>query len=293
MRLVSILIALLCFSSPVLGWGEVGHGYVNEAATFGVPAEMPAFFHEAYPRLTWLGYQPDRWRGAGDAADAFNAPNHYLDYEYVAHLELPPTRYEYIDLLYRSGTLDRLGIDNTKPGFLPWRIAELTELLEREWKLWASPDLTEQERAIVEDSILFLSGTLGHFVADAANPHHSTMHYNGWVVAPAPAGYATDCSTHWRFETAYVTREVEVADVFELVASPVVRADYFDAGLSFVRSSFALVHDLYQLDARGVFERGASTSEAYEFTTGRLAAGASLLRDLWYSAYLAGTRSER
>jgi hypothetical protein len=285
-RFPSILILLL-LSVPVWAWGRVGHDIVGEAATYGTPSEMPRFFHDAYPQLVWLSYDPDRWRRAGVSIDAVNPPDHYLDYEYVAHLELPPDRFEYLDLQYRTDTLRLQGISNTSAGFLPWRIAELMQTLERQWQLWATQAMTEVERDHVERSILFISGILGHYVGDAANPHHTTMHYNGWVLAPNPEGYRNDCGTHRRFETEFVTRMVDPRDVRDLVRRPIRRDDYFAAALELVADSHALVERLYTLDRDGAFD-DTGTAEGYDFAISRLATAASWLRDFWWSAYLNG-----
>ena len=286
--LVFLLLSLI-ISSPAFGWGFVGHGIVNEASTHGAPPAMPGFFHEQYPRLVWLGYEPDRLRGAGDSADAFNATNHFLDYEYVEHLDLPDDRYEYIDALYESGTLRRFGIDNDTSGFLPWRIAELAQLLEKEWQIWARDDLRAEERESVERTIVMLSGVIGHFVADAANPHHSTIHYNGWVLAPAPEGFATDCGTHSRFETLYVTEAIDRDDVFASLGPLTVRPDYFQAALDLIRDSNELVETIYAIDARGGFDPGSDSAEAYRFTVSRLSLAGSILRDIWWTTYVKGT----
>lgn len=277
------ILFLTVITSPLLAWGEKGHTIVNEAATFGVPAEMPSFFHAAYPRLVWLGYDPDRWRGAGPSMDAVNPPEHFLDYEYVEHLELPPDRFAYVHLLYESGTLERFGIGNTTAGFLPWRAAELMELITDNWREWRrTPDGAGRQQ--LEETIVFLSGVLGHYIADAANPHHTTINYNGWV-QPNPEGFANDCDTHSRFETRFVSRRLSVDDVHPRLAPPQIRTDYFATALGHVRDSNRFVRELYRIDRDGGFE-GKGTPESFDFTATRLAAGASLLRDLWWSAWV-------
>lgn len=267
-------------------WGIYGHRLANEAATAGVSAEMPHFFHDAYPRLAYLGYDPDRWRRGGPSLTSLNFPDHFLDYEYVDHLELPNERYEFIELLHESGTLRRYGIDQTTPGFSPWKIAELMELIENQWIIWLSAELDEEERKQVEENIIHYSGVVGHFVADAANPHHASIHYNGWVGHPNPRGYPNDCDAHWRFETAFATRVLERREVFESLQPFELRTDYFDQALGFVRSSYSLIDEMYALDRDGAFT-GTGTPEGREFVTERLARGASWLRDLWVSAYRA------
>src|SRR5947207_8891070 len=131
---------------PLFAWGEKGHSIVNEAATMTLPTDMPPFFYRAFPQLVWLAYDPDRWRSAGESLDAANPPEHFLDYEYVADLKLPPDRYKFIDLLYTSGTLRRYGVSNSAPGFLPWRIAELCDRLTSEWRQWRASAPGSSER---------------------------------------------------------------------------------------------------------------------------------------------------
>src|SRR2546423_11500320 len=92
---VHLLVAL-----PLLAWGEKGHYLVNQAATLTLPNDMPAFFYKASSQLVWDAYDPDRWRGAGESLEAVNPPDHFLDYEYVADLNLPPDRYKYLDLFF-------------------------------------------------------------------------------------------------------------------------------------------------------------------------------------------------
>ncbi|MBW3565814.1 MAG: hypothetical protein KY459_13945 [Acidobacteria bacterium] len=280
--LMSVIIAI-----PASAWGRKGHEIVNEAATWGLPSEMPRFFHESYPGLVHLGYEPDRWRGAGPSIDDLNPPDHFLDYEYVEHLELPVGRYDFLELLTASDTLRKKGIDLTTAGFLPWRIAEICEKLEDQWGEWLRGNLTVAERRQVEQSIIYNAGVLGHYVADAANPHHSTIHYNGWVGVPNDRGYAIDCSFHYRFETWFVTREIDRDWVRRAMGDPVARGDYFGAAMAMILDSNSRVEDLYRIDRDGGFDPG--TVEGRDFATERLATGASWLRDLWWTTWSRGT----
>lgn len=284
-RLVLFAFALLVPAAQVSAWGEKGHSIVNEAATLGLPNDMPHFFYRAFPELVWLGYDPDRWRNAGESLDAVNPPDHFLDYEFVAGLDLPPDRYEYLALLESSGRLRQKGITNAKPGFVPWRVTELTEKLASQFRQWRSSRPGSSERQFLERDIINTAGVLGHYVGDSANPHHSTINYNGWVM-PNPKGYAFDCGTHSRFESVYVSHAVDTKDVTPKLAAPVLRTNYFGTALDFIKQSNALVEPLYQIDKAGGFDIFRPVSaRAFGFTTDRLAAGASMLRDLWWSAW--------
>lgn len=284
-----LLVISILSASPLLAWGEKGHLMVNEAATLDVPSEMPVFFHEAYPQLVYLGYDPDRWRGAGPSLEAVNPPEHFLDYEYVAELQLPNDRYEYIAMLVKDRIPERFHVGLSDPGFLPWRAAEMADLLTQQWKLWFLSKPGTVERAQIEQNIINAAGVLGHYIADASNPHHTTINYNGWVTVPNPNNYATDCDTHFRFESQFVDHAIDIHDVFPKVRPQATRiTDYFAAALSIVHDSNALVERLYQIDRDGGFAPHEGTPEAREFTTDRLASGASLLRDFWWSAYVNG-----
>lgn len=284
-RLLLLVLILSPVALPAFAWGEKGHYIVNEAATFGVPADMPAFFHKSYPELVYLAYDPDRWRGGGgESLDAFSAPNHFLDYEFVAGLKLPPERYKYLDLMYTSGRLRQRGITNSEAGFVPWQVAEMTELLTIQFRLWRSSAPGSAERAFIERNVIHVAGILGHFVGDSANPHHATMNYNGWV-EPNPNGYPNDCGTHSRFETNFVSHAVDVKDVTPKLAAPLLRTDYFATALGFLQQTNTFTERIYQLDRDGAFDPIHPTGAGFDFATDRLAAGASMLRDLWWSAW--------
>ncbi len=283
-RLVFLLLLPIAFSVPAFAWGEKGHVLAAEAAVRGVPPEMPLFFHKAYSRLVYLANDPDRWRGAGRSADDENPPEHFLDYEYVADLELPRGRHDFIALLYSSGRARARALAPDTAGFIVWQIAETSETLTDQFRRWRSmPDGPDRDQ--VEETIIFLAGTLGHYVADSANPHHATIHYNGWVGDPS-RGFRNDCEAHARFESVFVTNRVELADVQPLVAAPRSRPDGFTEALALIRDSNAQVERLYALDAAGAFDYPSGSPEGKAFAAGRLALGASVLRDLWWSAWV-------
>jgi hypothetical protein len=289
-----LTIAVFLIAATALAWGEKGHYIANEAATFGMPNDMPTFFYKGYPELIFLAFDPDRWRGGGQSLDAVNPPDHFLDYEYVAELDLPPDRYRFIALLGSSRTLRRYGISNTSTGFLPWKIAEMTELLTNEFRQWRFAPAGSRERDFIERDIIHVAGVLGHFVADSSNPHHATINYNGWIL-PNPNHYPYDCETHERFETRFVSHAIVLEDVTARLGPPTLRTDYFRTAVEFVRGSNALVETLYRIDRDGGFDVFRPVSpEAKAFTADRLAAGASLLRDLWWSAWRnSASRSRR
>jgi hypothetical protein len=282
------LIALLALlSAPTLfAWGEKGHVITSEAAVLSLPNDMPRFFYDAMPLLSYLGDEPDRWRGGGESLEAVNAPDHFLDYEYVDGLTLPRDRYAFIALMQKSGRLRKFGITPSTSGFLPWRIAELTEQLTTEFRIWRATRPGSPERTYAEHEVIETAGLLSHYAGDAANPLHATLHFNGWADANNPNGWTNDCDIHARFESSFVSRAVEASDMMPKVAAAKLVSDPFTTAVAFLRDSNRLVEDVYRLDHDGGFDLDKPVrADAKAFAADRLAAGATLLRDLWWSAW--------
>jgi hypothetical protein len=302
-RMLCLLLLAICLQSSAHAWGDKGHEMINRLAAEAMPAETPRFFRAAVERLAYLGPDPDRWSAAApervDALNAATRPDHFLDMEFVSGVSLPRTRYDYMRALLANGVVTG-DVKLETPGFLPYRIAELAQMLRREWELWrAAPSGTRAEkerRRQIEENILHVAGILGHYVADGSNPHHTTWHYNGWVEArePNPEGFTTARGIHARFEDEFVNRAVEIADVRPLVAPPRAVTDFFSDTLTYLRASHDRVLDLYRLDKRDAFRvapaNTAVNAEGKRFAAERMAAGAAMLRDIWVAAMKGSSR---
>ncbi len=271
--------------SPLARWGEHGHRMVGQAAAEALPAEMPAFFRAAAPQLSYLNYEPDRWRERTERAldpamDAAHSPEHYINFERVpAGAFAAPNRYAYMDSLRAAG------VEIPGPGLLPWRILEMTQRLRVQFRLWrAATD--PQERAWIEQRILNDAGIMGHYVADGSNPHHTTIHHAGWV-GPNPRGYATDREFHARFESIYVRHHIRLSDVTAAMRGPPnVFPEVRPAVVEYLRHSHSLVERLYEIDRRHPYGAETTAPENRQFAAERLAAGAEMLRDLWWTAWV-------
>jgi hypothetical protein len=64
-----------------------------------------------------------------------------------------------------------------------------------------------------------------------------------------------------------------------------IDGDLFDSYVAYLRHTYTYVEKVYQLEKAGGFV-GAGTTESRAFTAERLAAGASMLRDMIYTAWL-------
>ncbi len=275
----------LAVTGTALAWGFVGHSIISRTAAEGLPADMPAFFTGAVDQLEYLGPEPDRWRSDTlQAMDEAWKYDHYIDLENVPDDALQAAdRFQYLDALYGAG----LENPQQSAGFLPFRILEMYQRLESGFARWRNAD-SDAERGWIQDRIINDAGILGHYVADAANPHHTTIHYNGWSRdAPNPEGYTTARDFHWRFESEFVGAAIKPADVEAAVpdgaeALPDVRVAIW----SYIRDTHDQVIPMYELEKEFGFDPEHPMPQTTEFVTQRMAAGATMLRALWYTAWV-------
>jgi hypothetical protein len=283
------IVAALSVPRASIFWGERGHLLVGEVAADIVPEQMPNFFRGARTQLRYLNPEPDRWRSreeriADAALDEATAPEHFVDLEL-----LPPARTVAIlsapSRVAFADSLRRLGLSATKVGLLPFRILELTQELRVEFRLWRATT-NARDREWIEQRIINDAGILGHYVADGAQPQHTSVHFNGWT-GPNPKGFTTDNHVHARFETEFVQARVAAADVRPLAnAAPIAVDELRAAILAFVGRSNAEIERLYELDKRVPFNAHTMSAEHKQFAAERLAAGAVMLRDLWWTAWV-------
>ena len=266
-------------------WGAHGHTISGQAAATRLPDDMPKFFREAARQLAYLNPEPDRWRGAGmkELDEAFRY-DHYLDLEIVPPAALgAEDRYDYLEELQKAGLADPA----RDAGLLPFRILELQQRLTVEFRLWRNAR-DRHERAWIEERIINDAGILGHYVTDAANPHHATIHFNGWAKgSPNPRGYTTDNTFHRRFESDFVGAQITLHDLLARVSPAPRRLENPRAEvLRFIRESNALVERLYHLDQQQRFGPENGSPSHKQFAVERLSAGVEMLRALWWTAWL-------
>jgi len=289
-----LLISLLIFSAllidvpAVRGWGQKGHEISGLVAAKKLPAEMPKFFRKAAEQLSYLNPEPDRWRSRDEsnldrAMDSAYAPDHFLDMELVPEAAMKAVnRYEFTAEMIKAGQKP------TTAGFVPYRMLELFQILRIEFRLWRA-EKDGNKRKWIEQRITNDAGILGHYVSDSANPHHTTIHYNGWSGAN-PNGYTVfsrERGIHFRFEEEFVGAKITANDILPLVdAKPRVIEKPREELWDYLKASNKLVEPLYILDKKEQFSATNNSPEHKKFVSERLAAGAQMLRDLWWTAWV-------
>ena len=142
----------------IYGWGFYAHQRINRLAVFALPPEMVGFYKKHIRYITENAVNPDKRR----YAVANEAPRHYIDLDVYGDSALykMPRFWQQAVEKYTEDTLQAYGI-------VPWHINFMKYQLTQAFK----------DRNV--DKILRLSTELGHYVADACVPLHTTQNYNG------------------------------------------------------------------------------------------------------------------
>ena len=301
-------------ASAVDAWGATGHRTIGVAAVRALPDELPAFLRTAgaAAEVGELSREPDRTKGAGQPHDRERDTAHFVDLDDDGHVmnargptlsELPELKSEY------DARLLAAGIEVNDAGYLPYAIMDGYQQLARDFATWRVLNAAEaretdpakkawyrQDRERREALILRDLGYLSHYVGDGSQPHHLSIHYNGWGDYPNPEGFTNARSTHGAFEGGFVRRNVRL-DAIE-AAMPAANLDGFDLRArvaAYLNGTLSQVVPFYRLEKTGAFAAGAAgevLAPGVAFADARIAAGAAELRDLTILAWRdAGTQS--
>ena len=264
-------------------WGNDGHRMINQLAATSLPADAPAFLRtkSVLNEIEYLGPEPDRWRSPAEPElSSAQAPEHFIDLEPADALgPLPHKRFDFEAKVYAAGDRpDRIGLQ-------PWQTIEVWERLKAAMRQYRVLAASHQDTLPVQRAIEFYIGWLGHYVGDGANPLHTTIQYNGWT-GPNPNGYTTDHKIHYQFESPFISTNFRRPDVAsKMTATKAIDGDMFDAYVAYLRTSASFVEKVYVFEKAGGFV-GKGSADSRAFAAERLAAGASMLRDMIYSAWL-------
>ena len=280
-----------CAAPACFGWGSDGHRIINRLAAQALPAGMPPVFTTpaALEEIEYIGPEPDRWRSPAEPElSATQAPDHFIDLEYADVVgSLPRKRYDFIELLdkYRTMHPETAALETPeKVGLQPWQTEEVWERLKAGFRDYREALAAHADTKPEEAAVLFYAGWLGHYVGDGSQPLHVSRDYNGWVEPENPHGYTTEHHIHAQFETAFVAAAIKPADVRPLLTPVKPIGDEWTDYLAYLRHTGSYMEQTYVLDKQGAFI-GNGTPAGKQFAAERLAAGASMLRDLIYAAW--------
>lgn len=146
-------VTLLCS-----GWGFFGHQKINRLAVFTLPVEMITFYKHHIRYISEAAVNPDRRRYAVEGEGA----RHYIDldvYGDSAAYQLPR---------YWNEAVEKFGEDSLQAhGIVPWHIYRAYFQLRDAFMLKDPAKILKQ------------SAEIGHYIADAHVPLHTTSNYDG------------------------------------------------------------------------------------------------------------------
>ena len=240
-RLVAAVVLIGWMGAIPLGaWGGGGHRLILDRAIQLLPAELRAAFDAE--RATLLGHasDPDLWRVAGFEDEA---PRHFLDMDAYG----PPP----FDALPRDlgEAIEKFGPETvTRNGLLPWRAAEMRGRLVRAFEAHKNGQRHGLGNAV------YLTAVLAHYVADAHQPFHAVLNYDGQLTGQQ--------GIHARFEDELPTRFASRLTYAPAAPRPVAatRDAVFDA----LVSGAGLVEGLLDADRRAAQGRTEYDDSYYE-----------------------------
>lgn len=302
MRLAgAIMAALLLAPAPAFAWGATGHRIVGVLGVEALPDEVPAFLRtpEVAAEIGELAREPDRSKSAGRIHDTDRDAAHFIDVDDAglvmggpALAALPPTRAEYETALravgshsWEAGYLYYSLVDGWQQlvkDFAYWRALEAAERLASDpaKRDWYAADRKRREALLIRDL-----GAWVHYVGDASQPLHVTVHFNGWGPYPNPQGYST-AKIHAPVEGAFVHDNVTLDAVRKRMPATYDCACPIEARTAaYLAESHSMVGQLYQLEKAGGFANG--DPRGVEFHEVNLAAAAGEARDLVVEAWRA------
>lgn len=179
-------------------WGFWAHRRINRLAVFRLPPEMQYFYKRHIDYITENAVNPDRRR----YAVVGEAERHFIDLDVYGDSAAVLPR-------FWSAAVKKVGEDSLrKHGIVPWHIQT------------ASFQLTEAFRDRDPKRILRISADLGHYIADAHVPLHTTRNYNGQLTrqegihafweSRLPELFAADYDL-WIGQAAYIENISEAA----------------------------------------------------------------------------------
>lgn len=182
-----LVAAALVSPSAAFAWGERGHDVVTRVAvrlveqrTNGDPAILTPLLARA-GMLAHFSNVPDIvWRSTSVSrvVNQLNGPTHWISLD---RLDPQPTMAR-IPFAWKDAR-ERARANGhdlaTRVGTAPWRVAQLARLMREAMQRIPNGGSTKQLEKPVNDMLLY-AGLLSHFIADQANPDHSSKDFDGW-----------------------------------------------------------------------------------------------------------------
>lgn len=157
-RSISIYLFIFITACLFISWGTLGHERINRLAVLQLPEQPGLFFYNHLDFMTQEATVPDLRKYT--LADKAEYPRHYADLENYGARDSLPLNMDELKTKYSAEFL-------SKNGILPWYLEEMMQ------------KLTKAFREKRKTEILFLAADIGHYLADAHMPLHTSVNHDG------------------------------------------------------------------------------------------------------------------
>lgn len=151
--LLAVVIMICCSS-----WGFLVHQTLHQLAVYQLPKAMQPFFYKYMDDIVSNAIRPD----TRHSKDSTETAKHVINIEAYGKDAVHTMPLNWTDAIQKYSK-DSL----YKHGYVPYHI------------IFMKDKLTEAFRSGDVDSILFYASDMGHYIADANVPLHTTINYNG------------------------------------------------------------------------------------------------------------------
>lgn len=276
----SLLIAsIMLFCGLKVHWGFWAHKRINRLAVFRLPVEMQGFYKKYIDYLSENAVNPDQRRYAVPG----EAERHFIDLDAYGDSALNnlPRHWQ--------AAVRKIGEDSLrKHGIVPWHVQAAAFQLTAAFK--------EKNRP----RILRISADLGHYIADAHVPLHTTRNYNGQFTGQEGIHGFWESRLPELFAGQYdmwlgpaIYRKDIAGDIWKAVAAS---HSAMDSVLLFEKQ----LTEAFKADKKFSFELRGNTltrtyshefSEKYHLMLGRqverrMRASVQMVGDVWYTCWV-------
>lgn len=237
-RLIVLLVVLLALAASAPAWHRHGHVLSGRAAVALASDRLPVFMATGVEMIAHVSQDNDAFTRpiAPHQLHEAESPEHYFDIELLAGSPVPPTRYAFLEFCAQRG------LKPTQVGLLPYAITEWTQRLTvalAEHRRWPSDPA-------IQSKCLVYAGLLAHYAADACQPLHTTIHWDGRALAD---GRSPRSGIHIRVDALPAKLTVTTAELIEGLKAEALE-ELFPAILAEIQRSHALVDRVYELEAQ-------------------------------------------
>ena len=231
-----LLAIVLVIARPARAWDSRTHQMIAELAIATLPpSPLKEFFSANSETLQEYSIYPDTV--LRDRYGRAEERRHFVDLEVYG---ADPWAVLVAD---RAAMIQKFGVATLdRSGTLPWTIEEVADESRREWKSGNCPQ------------VLRLSGYLAHYVGDASQPLHSTIHYDGYNYH--------DRGLHARIEKAVDLDRDDIYREAEMVPSVLPVSSVWDIATAEIRDANKHVDEVIQADRAA--RRGTGDREEYD-----------------------------